>query len=268
MRKWVLVGAAAALAATGIGCNYLGARNELNVGMQEFTATHYSEAVKHFQTAVDKDPSFVAARNYLAVAYMQQYIPGSDTPDNNRMAQAAMDNFRKVLESEPKNTVAIASIASLYLNQKKWDEAQQWYDKMVAVDPNNADAYYSMGFIAWSRWYPVYGTTIADLKLKPEDPGPIKDKKLKEELKAKYGAIIDSGIAALDKTLQINPEYEDAMTYENLLIRERAVLADTREEYDKQVKIADGWMDKALATKKIKAERKNKSTGGIVVDTK
>jgi len=114
----------------------------------------------------------------------------------------------------------------------------------------------------------VYGTTIADLKLKPEDPGPIKDKKLKEELKAKYGAIIDSGIAALDKTLQINPEYEDAMTYENLLIRERAVLADTREEYDKQVKIADGWMDKALATKKIKAERKNKSTGGIVVDTK
>jgi len=139
MRKWVLVGAAAALAATGIGCNYLGARNELNVGMQEFTATHYSEAVKHFQTAVDKDPSFVAARNCLAVAYMQQYIPGSDTPDNNRMAQAAMDNFRKVLESEPKNTVAIASIASLYLNQKKWDE-------------------HSSGTTRWWRWIRITRT--------------------------------------------------------------------------------------------------------------
>jgi hypothetical protein len=58
------------------------------------------------------------------------------------------------------------------------------------------------------------------------------------------------------------------MAYENLLIRERADLMDTKEEYEKQLKIADGWMDKALATKKIKAERKNKTGGGIVADQK
>ena len=44
---------------------------------------------------------------------MQQYIPGADSPENNKMASAAFDNFKKVLEQEPKNTVAIASIASL-----------------------------------------------------------------------------------------------------------------------------------------------------------
>jgi tetratricopeptide (TPR) repeat protein len=171
-----------------------------------------------------------------------------------------------VLETEPKNSVAIASIASLNLNQKKWDDAQQWYEKLIAVEPQNADAYYSMGFIAWSKWYPVYGTARANLGMKQEDPGPIKDKKVKEELKAKYGPVIEGGLQALDKALQINPDYDDAMAYENLLVRERADLADSKEEYEKQQKIADDWVQKALATKKKKAEAKNKTGGGITMD--
>ncbi len=56
------------------------------------------------------------------------------------------------------------------------------------------------------------------------------------------------------------------MAYENLLVRERADLADTKEEYDKQQKVADDWVQKALATKKTKAEKKNKTGGSIVLD--
>jgi Tfp pilus assembly protein PilF len=85
-------------------------------------------------------------------------------------------------------------------------------------------------------------------------------------LKAKYGPVIDNGLAALDKALQIDPEREDAMAYENLLIRERADLADSKEEYEKQTKVADEWMQKALATKKAKAEKKGAGTGGIIAD--
>ncbi|MBS1859312.1 MAG: hypothetical protein JST11_28320, partial [Acidobacteria bacterium] len=249
-----------------ISCNQLRARDQLNQGVRAFTAAQYPEAVEHFKSACDLDPGFSAARLYLATAYMQQYIPGVDSPDNNKMAQGAFDNFKKVLDVEPKNTIAIASIASLNLNQKKWDEAQQWYDKLVAVDPNNKDAYYSMGFIAWSRWYPVYGTARVNAGMKPEDPGPLKDKKVKEELKAKWVPVIDAGLAALDKALQIDPDYDDAMAYENLLVREKADLADNKEEYDKQIKIADDWVQKALETKKKKAEAKNKQPQGIVAD--
>jgi tetratricopeptide (TPR) repeat protein len=185
------------------------------------------------------------------------------------MAQAAHDQFMKVLETEPKNTVALASIASLYLNQKNWPEARQWYEKLTSVDPNNADAWYSLGFIAWSEWYPAYGTARANLGMKQEDPGPIKDKAVKEELKAKYGQVIDDGLKALDRCLQINPDYDDAMAYQNLLIRERADLVDNKDEYDKQIQVANNWVDKALATKKKKAEAKNaKTPGGIVQDTK
>ncbi len=261
--------ALAALSVMGSGCKQLKSRDQLNKGTQAFKNAQYPEAVEHFKQAVELAPDFAVARLYLATAYMQQYIPGADSPENNQMAQAAHDQFMKVLEGNPKDKVAIASIASLYLNQKKWDDSQQWYEKLTAVDPSNADAYYSLGFIAWSKWYPAYGTARAALGMKQEDPGPIKDKKIKEELKAKWTAVIDSGLQSLDKALQINPEYDDAMAYENLLIRERADLADSKEEYEKQTKIADDWVTKALATKKIKAEKKAQSTGGgIVADQK
>ena len=262
MRKMALILGVAALAALSVGCNQLKSRDQLNQGVQAFKNAQYPEAVERFKTAVELDPTFSTARLYLATAYMQQYIPGAMSPENEQMAKAAYDQFMKVLEQDPKNNVAVASVASLYLNQKKWDEAQQWYEKLVAIDPADADAYYSLGFVAWSKWYPAYGTARANLGMRQEDPGPIKDKKVKEELKAQYGPVIDGGLQALDKALQINPDYDDAMAYENLLIRERADLTDNKDEYADQIKVANTWIDKALATKKRKAAEKAKTSGG------
>ncbi len=267
MRKLTFVAAVAALALASAGCEKLKSRDHLNKGVQAFKNAQYPEAVEHFKTAVELDPSFPVARLYLATAYMQQYIPGAISPENEQMAQAAHDQFMKVLEQTPKDKLAIASVASLYLNQKKWDEAQQWYEKLIGVDPNNADAYYSLGFIAWSKWYPAYGNARANLGMKQEDPGPIKDKKVRDELKAKYLPGINGGLQALDKALQIKPDYDDAMAYENLLVRERADLMDSKPEYESEIKVADAWVDKALATKKEKAEKKG-NVGGIVAEQK
>ncbi len=162
-----------------------------------------------------------------------------------------------MLDLEPANKVALASMGSLLLNQKKWDEAQQWYEKVTAVDPYNADAYYSMGFIAWSRWYPDYSKARAGLGMRPEDPGPIKDAGVRADLAARYGPVLDSGLRALEKALEINPQYDDAMAYMNLLVRERADLRDTALEWKQDVTVADEWVQKALATKKAKAEQRS-----------
>src|ERR1019366_3431562 len=57
----------------------------------------------------------------------------------------------------------------------------------------------------------------------------------------------------LSRMREIRPDYDDAMAYMNLLIRERADLRDTAEECQRDVRIADEWVQKALATKKAKA---------------
>jgi tetratricopeptide (TPR) repeat protein len=267
MRKFALILAVAAVAALGTSCTQLRARDQINKGVAAFKGAQYPEAVEHFKTAVELDPSFITARLYLATAYMQQYVPGSDEPENVKMATEALNQFNKVLEQKPNDTVAIASIASLFLNEKKWDDAEAEYRKLIAVDPNNKDAYYSIGFIVWSKWYVPYQTARANANMKQEDPGPIKDKKIREELKAKYDAVVDDGLKSLDKALALDPEYDDAMAYENLLVRERADLADNKKDYEAQIKVADDWVQKALNTKKIKAERKEKAGGGITLDT-
>ena len=256
IKKVAVVAAVAAMALLATSCQKLKARDHLNKGVQAFKNAQYPQAVEHFKTAVDLDPTFATGRLYLAIAYMNQYIPGAESPDNVQMAKAAMDEFMKVLDQDSKNTVAIGYIANLYLNQKKWDEAKQWNERLISVEPNNKEAYYSLGFITWSKWYPEYGKARAELGMKPEDPGPIKDKKVKEQLKTQYLPMLNEGLKNLDKALQLDPEYDDAMAYVNLLTRERADLMDSADEYKKEIEVADNWIQKALAAKKAKAERK------------
>jgi len=251
----------AALALAGTGCNKLKARDNLNRGVQAYKSTQYTQAVERFETAVQLDPTFTPARLYLAMAYYMQYIPGAESPENQQMADRALDQFQKVLQQDAKNDVATKSIASLYYNQKKWDQAEEWYKKSLQLNPSDKEAYYTLGVIAWSKWYPVYGTARAKLSMRPEDPGPIKDKKVKEELKAQYLPLVNEGIQDLQKALDIDKEYDDAMAYMNLLVRERADLDDTPEQYQKDIEVANNWIQKTLETKKIKAERKPVSTG-------
>jgi Tfp pilus assembly protein PilF len=266
MRNAIVLSGIAVLAFVSTGCEKLKARDHLNKGVGAFKSSKFNVAVDHFREAVQLDPTFVTARLYLGMAYFSQYIPGAESPENVQNAKAANDEFLKVLETDPKNTVAIATLASLHFQQaqgnqpldqkmKKLDDSKAWYQKLAEVEPTNKEAYYSLGVIAWSKWYPALMTARAKLGMKPEDPGPIKDKKLKEELKAQWLPVIDNGIQNLEKAIEIDNEYDDAMAYMNLLIREKADLADTPEEYKKGIDIADNWVQKSLETKKIKADR-------------
>jgi TonB family protein len=61
-------------------------------------------------------------------------------------------------------------------------------------------------------------------------------------------------MANLQRALQLDPQYSDAMAYLNLLIRERGDLRDTKEEWAADVATADGWVQKVLETKKMQAQ--------------
>ena len=278
LRKATLLAAALAvgtLTLLGTGCNQLRSRDDLNKGVAAYKNAKYSDAVSFFQEAINLDPKNPNARVYLATAYMMQWIPGAGSPENVEFATKAKDEFGKVLNQDANNSVALASLASLAFNEAdplpldqkmaKLDEAAGWYTKLVTADPKNRDGYYSLGAIAQKKFYPALMTARVDANMKPDEPGPLKDKKSKAELSAKYSSVIDDGIKNLQKALEIDPESDDAMAYMNLLIRERADLADDKDAYKKQVDEADTWLQKALDTKKAKQEKAEKKTSGGIV---
>ena len=234
-------------------------REVLNRGVGAFKSGHYQQAIEFFQQAVALDPNAVNPQLYLGTALMSQWIPGVHSPENEAFARSTETEFKRVLELDPINQVALASLASLAYNSAptlkdeeklhKFDEAMDWYKRLAAVSPTNKEAPYSMGVIAWAKWYPALMSMRASLNMKPEYPGPLPAAQ-RQSLKAQYAAMLDEGIANLKQALLIDPNYSDAMAYMNLLIRERADLRDTKAEYAADIAVADEWMQKALAAKK------------------
>jgi len=264
----------------GTGCDKLRSRDKINRGIAAYKGAKYADAVELFKQAVALDASNVNGRLYLATAYMSQYIPGAESPENMQLAKQAKEEFSKVLESHPKDTTALASLASLCYQQaqgmpdldakiKKLDEAKEWYLKLIDADPQSKEAFYSLAVIDWVKWYAAWMKARADLGMKPEESGPLKDKKVKADLKERYSAVIEDGIKNLDQALKLDANYDDAMAYMNLLIRERADLDDSADQYKKDVEIADNWVQKALDTKKQKAAKAaSTQAGGITTESK
>ncbi|MGZ4811798.1 MAG: tetratricopeptide repeat protein [Terriglobales bacterium] len=261
----LLAFAAVVLALFGLaGCNKLKARDQLNKGVQAYKNAKYEDAIEKFKNAVALDPSLINARLYLATAYAQQYIPGADTPDNNRMAEQAINEYQDVLKMKPNDLNAIKGIAYLYLQMKKFDQSSEYYRKVIAVDPNDPEAYYSVAVIDWTKTYQPRMEEKAKLGLKPDQP--IADKKVCADLKAKNQDAVKDGMTMLEKAISLRPDYDDAMAYYNLMWREQADIecgdAKAREE---DLKKADEWVKKTMATKAAKAE-KQQGPGGITVE--
>ncbi len=236
------------------------ARAQLNMGVQEFKSALYPAAVAHFTTAVQLDPTFLTARLYLATAYMQQYIPGADSPDNLKMADEAQHQFQIVLEQDSTNELALASLASLSFNQKKFDDAEHWNHLRLAVDPKSKEAYYTLGVIAWTKVFQTDAEARTRMGMKPQDPGPLTDNAIRVELAAANGPLIAEGIKNLGAAITIDPEYDDAMAYENLLYRQKADLEDSPEAYRADMEAADKFFASTIEIRKVKAERNAHAT--------
>jgi TonB family protein len=241
------------------------AQDVLNQGVAAFKHADYQRAVELFREETTLHPNNVNGHLYLATAYMSMWIPGLASPENEAIKRSAETEFKRVLELDPNDKTALASLASIEYGSasglqgeekfRKLDEALDWYKRLASVDPANKEAPYSIGVIAWAKWYPALMTMRAQSHMRPEDPGPLPST-ARQQLKAQYSPIIEDGIANLDRALQLDPQYDDAMAYLNLLIRERADLRDTKEEYAADVDVADQWVRKALDTKKAKAQVK------------
>jgi tetratricopeptide (TPR) repeat protein len=262
VRVLALLAAGLMLFAT-TGCTKLRARDQLNKGVLAYKNAKYEEAINHFQQAVQLDPSLLNARLYLATAFAQQYIPGADAPDNNKMAEQAIDQYKEVLQRDPKNVNSVKGIAYLYLQMKQFDKAKEFYRKATELDPNDPEPYYSVAVIDWTQTYQPRMEERAKLGLKPDEP--LKDKKVCAALKEKNASNIQEGIDNLKKALDLRPDYDDAMAYMNLMYRERAdVTCDDPAARAADLKTADEWVDKTLAVKKAKAE-KQPGAGGITM---
>jgi tetratricopeptide (TPR) repeat protein len=211
------------------------ARDTLNKGVAAFRNADYESAIAFFKQAVAMDPNFTTAELYLGTAYAQRFVPGVQTRENLAYADNAIESFKRILSQEPNNTNALMALASIYQNLNRFEEARETYISASKVDPQNPILFYSIGSLDWIRVYDK------------NNPLPFGQQAL----------LIDEGLANLDSALALNPQYEDAMTYKNLLFREKARLAVDPAEKKRLTDLADEWFNKALDARKLHAQTRS-----------
>ena len=250
------------------GCSRLQARDQLNKGVAAYKNAKYEEAINHFQNAVNLDPTLPMARLYLATAYAQQVVPDLTTPDNMKNANLAIQGFQSVLDKDPKDIGSLKGIAGLYFQIDKFDEAKQWQQKVLAVDPQDAEAAYTIGVIDWGVAHKNAVQALAGVGMQDNGDGnPKMPKSACQKLQEQNTPLVNEGLQYLQKALEIRPNYDDAMAYMNLMYRRKADLECGNDSARKEdLDQAGQWRDKAMGTRKANEEKKNNTPGGIVMD--
>ncbi len=254
------------LAAGLSGCSKLKARDLLNKGVAAYKNAQYDTAIEDFKQAKDLDPGLMNARLYLATAYASQYIPGAPSEQNVRLGTQAVNEFKEVLQLDPNNLSAIDGIGSILFQMagtpydpKKFEESKSYHQKHIELKPNDPEPYYWIGVIDWTLAFRANGELRADYnrnnirkQVKDDDPLP---SAVRAVYVAKYGPLVEEGISNLQKSIEVKPDYDDAMAYLNLLYRRKADMVESADERASLKKQADDLIDKVKEIKQKRAEQ-------------
>jgi tetratricopeptide (TPR) repeat protein len=258
---------AVALALAASGCAKLKARDDLNKGVQAFAAAQFDRAIEYFKDAKQQDPTLMNARLYLAQAYASQYIPGAPSEENKRNAQQAIEEWKEVLQIDPNNLNAMDGIgAMLYyragtpFDPKMMEESKTYHEQHIKLRPDDPVPYYWIGQIDYWIAYRANAQLRADYNEKARkriselDPLP---PAVRNQFSSEDSAVVDEGMDNLNKAISLRPDYDDAMAYLSLLLRQKGDMAPTAAARDADNKQADALLEK------VKDIRQKKMTAPV-----
>jgi tetratricopeptide (TPR) repeat protein len=249
------------LAAAQVGCNKIKSRQEIKKGNEYFKATQYQAALASYQEAQRLDPGEKKLDKFIGEAYIALYQPGSKHQKdiefaNNSikhlqtylqaypndlkvreylvsmyLAQDRYDDaivfYQDLLKTDPKDSKAMSSLAAMYFKKGDFQNGLEWEKKRAALDPQNPEPFVMIGVQAWDRSYHY-----------PDVPAEIR------------GKIVADGMEALQTALKLKPDNFDALTYMNLLYREKAKIETDEAKKAEDVAQADKYREQALELRK------------------
>lgn len=258
-------GISALLLLSAAGCARLRANDQINKGVADFKNARYESATVHFQNAAQIDPDNPNPRIYLATTYASQVVPGLKSPENDKLAQQALENFHMVLDKDPSNVIALKQIASIDRSIGKIDESKDFEKKVIQLSPNDPEAYDTIGGIDWSLAYKNAVQVLAANGMQDKGDGnPKLPKPACQELAAKNAPYISEGMQYLQKAIDLNPTYDEAMTYLSLLERRKAdAECGNADAIKADLTAADMWTQKAMGARKEVERRKEEKSHGV-----
>lgn len=262
MRSKRSFGVACALAALAVGgCDRFAARVEFKQGNADYKNESYRTAIENYRKGLELDPSAKQVWRSVGLAAMALYRPGDPGEENVGYAKQAVEAFQSYLAAFPKDEKVREYLLTLLLNSEQFDVALAELEKAARENPSDArleegiisvmlkakrldDATarlarkgasatyamnYSVGVFCWDRAY-------RDPLLDPEA----------------RGKVVDTGVAALKRAVEQEPNLFESNVYYNLILREKAKLEPDPEKQQAIIAEAMVYQEKAKAIAKAK----------------
>jgi predicted Zn-dependent protease len=137
---------------------------------------------------IERDPGYMAGWFGLANLYEQS----GDYPRAEEM-------LSKAREQKPKDPTVYMQLAGFYNRQGAFDKTMEALHARAEMEPNNPEAFYTIASYYWEKAYRDFTLAQAD--------------QLKFTL---------DGLKAVDEAIRLKPDYYEALTYKNLLLRVQA----------------------------------------------
>lgn len=160
-----------------------------------------------------------------ALGYAEQLVKADPNDQVNLFAMAnlyekfehfeeAEETYRRAVDLNPSDVKACGALAGflnkpLWEGKSKFDEAVEVLERCAELAPEDPTGFYKVSTFYWDKAY--------------------RDPFITDEQKADYA---DKGLMAVDRALEIKPDYVDALVYKGLLFRVKAqVTRDARTRF-------------------------------------
>ena len=219
---------------------------------------YIQKAVENYQKAIDLDPN--PEMKKLALKWLVA-VYGADKLNDPSKAEPVV---QKMIQVDPSDPVNYAALSKIYEDAGRYDEAEASLLKSLEAKPNDPLVYQQIaGF--YNR-QGDFDKTMSNLHkaadLEPNNPlgfytlATYYEEKVRKDFcitPAQKKEYIQKCIEASDKAIAMNPDYAEALTYKNILLRHQMRIETDRAKQLELEKEADRLRNKATELLKKKS---------------
>jgi hypothetical protein len=156
--------------------------------------------------------------------------------------------YQRELDQKPNDLGALNGLIQVYARWDRWDDLLRLSVRRADLQHADAEAQYSVGVLIWSRLFQKGGNgekaSFNPLAEPKQAPPPFGEG---DVVGAERVRLADQGISYLEKALAIRPKYREAMTYLNLMYRQKAyAYFDSPGDWQSSINSAEQWRTRAV----------------------
>jgi len=144
--------------------------------------------------------------------------------------QLAEETYLKGRDARPNDPTVYMTVAGYYNRQGDFEKLVENLKKRIELEPQNPEAHYTLATYHWDKASRDFRLTDAQKK-----------------------ELVLEGLKAVDKALEIKPDYIEAMTYKGLLLRTQALVEKDPALQQRLIREGTALGDKANEMRKARA---------------